>query len=449
MCALTANITTVHNEIQWFAEVAVARGAISFGQDTAQQPVHTIAPPDITGDTSLYANTIRQYRMGFEERFILALALIPHLRPEMLDMLFLKNPATDRVYTELGGQKAAVHSGYLPTGETAVFLLAGNDLQHRIRLMELFEDEHFFFRHNILRLQSAPQNEPRLSGLLTISAEYLALLTTGKAFRPEYSGSFPAKRITTNLNWSDLVVGEDILDELDEIRIWLQHGSTLLNDWGFHGKVKPGFRVLFAGPPGTGKTLTASLLGKAVGMDVYRIDLSMVVSKYIGETEKNLAGIFDMAEHKHWILFFDEADALFGKRTNTSDAHDRHANQEVSYLLQRIEDFPGLVILATNFKSNIDEAFARRFQLSVNFQKPEYEQRLRLWQNAFSAPCELDAEVSLEKLAYEYELTGAAIMNVLRYSSLRALEKNTTIIRLPDIIRGIRKEMQKEGKNVF
>jgi SpoVK/Ycf46/Vps4 family AAA+-type ATPase len=184
-------------------------------------------------------------------------------------------------------------------------------------------------------------------------------------------------------------------------------------------------------------------------MDVYRIDLSMVVSKYIGETEKNLAGVFDMAENKHWILFFDEADALFGKRTNTSDAHDRHANQEVSYLLQRIEDFPGLVILATNFKSNIDEAFARRFQLTVNFQKPDYEQRLRLWKNAFTPPCELAAEVNLEKLAYEHELTGAAIMNVLRYCSLRALERNATLITLPDILLGIRKEMQKEGKNVF
>lgn len=449
MTNLTANIQTLHNEIQWFAEVAVARGAISFGQEPGQPAIDSITPPDLVNDASVYAGMVRQFQMGFDERFMLVLALIPHLRPEMLDMLFLKNPATDRVYTELGGQKATAHSGYLPTGETAVFLLAGNDLAKRLQLMELFDDLHFFYRHNILRLQSAPPNEPRLSGLLTISAEYLSLLTTGKAFRPEYSGSFPAKRITTALDWKDLVVAEEILDELDEIRIWLQHGATLLNDWGFEGKVKPGFRVLFSGPPGTGKTLTASLLGKTAGMDVYRIDLSMVVSKYIGETEKNLAGIFDMAENKHWILFFDEADALFGKRTNTSDAHDRHANQEVSYLLQRIEDFPGLVILATNFKSNIDEAFARRFQLSVNFQKPDYEQRLRLWKNAFTPPCELAPEVNLEKLAYEYELTGAAIMNVLRYSSLCALERNSRLILPEDIVKGIRKEMQKEGKNVF
>ena len=127
-------------------------------------------------------------------------------------------------------------------------------------------------------------------------------------------------------------------------------------------RVKPGYRALFHGPPGTGKTLTATLLGKHTGRPVFRIDLSRVVSKYIGETEKNLSRLFDKAEHKDWILFFDEADALFGKRTEIRDAHDKYANQEVAYLLQRIESYAGLVILATNQRGNIDEAFLRRFQ---------------------------------------------------------------------------------------
>ena len=125
--------------------------------------------------------------------------------------------------------------------------------------------------------------------------------------------------------------------------------------------------ILFSGAPGTGKKTLASLIGQQSGKEVYRIDLSMVVSKYIGETEKNLSKVFDAAEHKNWILFFDEADALFGKRTNVRDAHDKYANQEVAYLLQRIENYNGLVILATNMKSNIDEAFTRRFQTIINF----------------------------------------------------------------------------------
>ena len=132
--------------------------------------------------------------------------------------------------------------------------------------------------------------------------------------------------------------------------------------------------MLFHGPPGTGKTLTAGLLGKIAQKDVYRIDLSMVISKYIGETEKNLARLFDKAERKDWILFFDEADSLFGKRGQVKDAHDKYANQEVSYLLQRVEAYNGLVILASNFKNNIDEAFLRRFQSIIYFPLPAKEE---------------------------------------------------------------------------
>jgi SpoVK/Ycf46/Vps4 family AAA+-type ATPase len=337
----------------------------------------------------------------------------------------------------------------LPTGETAIFLLAGNDLQQRYHLLHLFDDIHFFHTQNILKLQPVTPGEPRLSGLLTPSAEYLTLLTTGGTFKPDFTASFPAKRLTTGMTWTDLVVDDEVMTELEEIKTWLQHGHTLLHEWGFGKKIKPGFRVLFSGPPGTGKTLTAALLGKWAGMDVYRIDLSMVVSKYIGETEKNLASVFDMAENRNWILFFDEADALFGKRTNVSDAHDRHANQEVSYLLQRIEDYNGLIVLATNFKNNVDEAFARRFQVMIDFKKPDEHQRLQLWENAFTPPCQLAPEISLPKLAADYAITGAAIMNIVRWCGLRALGRGTTEIILPDVKHAIRKEMHKEGKAVF
>ncbi|QJD98370.1 ATP-binding protein [Mucilaginibacter robiniae] len=443
-----ANANTATQELQWFSTVIAARGAISFNNDKAQPQVASILPPDVSQDASPYAAIIRQFNMGHAERFVLILALVPHLQPELLDILLMKNSATDHPFTQLGGQKGA-HGGYLPTGETAVFLLAGNDLQQRYQLLQLFDEEHFFHKHNFLQLQPVNAGEPRLAGLLTPSAEYLALLTTGKAFKPNFTANFPAKRLTTGMEWQDLVVSHHVMAELEELKTWLQHGPALLHDWGFAGKVKPGFRVLFSGPPGTGKTLTAALLGKWAGMDVYRIDLSMVVSKFIGETEKNLANVFDMAENKNWILFFDEADALFGKRTNVGDAHDRHANQEVSYLLQRIEDYNGLIVLATNFKNNVDEAFARRFQVMIDFQKPDEHQRLQLWKNAFTPPCQLAVDVSLPKLAAEYPITGASIMNVLRFCSLRALGRGNTEIILPDIKQAIRKEMHKEGKALF
>ena len=143
-----------------------------------------------------------------------------------------------------------------------------------------------------------------------------------------------------------------------------------MNDWGMAPKLRPGYRSLFYGPPGTGKTMTACLLGKSTGRDVYKVDLSLVVSKYIGETEKNLARVFDQAQHKGWILFFDEADALFGKRSETRDAHDRYANQEVSFLLQRIETFDGIAILASNQRENLDDAFTRRFESIIYFPMP-------------------------------------------------------------------------------
>jgi len=229
-----------------------------------------------------------------------------------------------------------------------------------------------------------------------------------------------------------------------EIKSWLEHESLIQEKWALNKFIKPGYRSLFFGPPGTGKTLTASLLGKSLAMPVYRIDLAMIISKYIGETEKNLAKVFDLAEHNNWILFFDEADALFGKRTLTQSSNDRYANQEVSYLLQRIEDFPGLTILASNFKDNLDEAFIRRFQSMIHFPMPGTAQRLKLWENAFKN-LQLAENIDLKNLAEKYEISGGEMINVLRYVAIRTAERPDHIVQLKDIIQGLRKEVQKKG----
>jgi SpoVK/Ycf46/Vps4 family AAA+-type ATPase len=192
--------------------------------------------------------------------------------------------------------------------------------------------------------------------------------------------------------------------------------------------------------------MTASLLGKSAGREVYKVDLSLVISKYIGETEKNLAKVFDQAQHKGWILFFDEADALFGKRSETKDAHDRYANQEVSFLLQRIEVFDGIAILASNRRENLDEAFTRRFESVIYFPLPRPEERLRLWRQGFSPKAELARQVDLERIANDHELSGGAIMNVIRYASVQALERGSTVIQLDEVVEGIRKEYAKDGK---
>ena len=192
--------------------------------------------------------------------------------------------------------------------------------------------------------------------------------------------------------------------------------------------------------------MTACLLGKSTGRDVYKIDLSLVISKYIGETEKNLAKVFDQAQHKGWILFFDEADALFGKRTETKDSHDRYANQEISFLLQRIETFDGIGILASNRREDLDEAFARRFESIIYFPMPRPEERLILWQQGFSPQARLDDSLDLEKIAREHTLSGGSIMNVIRYASLQALKEQSTLIDNEAVLQGIRQEYAKEGK---
>lgn len=216
-----------------------------------------------------------------------------------------------------------------------------------------------------------------------------------------------------------------------------------MEDWGLSRILKAGYRSLFYGPPSTGKTLAATLIGKKNNMDVYQVDLSMIVSKYIGETEKNLAKVFDLAENRNWILFFDEADALFGKRTSANTSNDRHANQEVAYLLQRIEDFPGTVILATNLRSNIDEAFSRRFQSVIYFPMPSKELRAELWRKMLPEEWIGENSEELVEVASESELSGGSITNVVRRCALNLVETKQRCLDKAVLVNALHKEKLK------
>jgi hypothetical protein len=443
---LQQNAYDLEQELAWFAQVLDTRFKLYFGQQAAHENVLAIPPPDFSHSNSPYARFIQHYEFSFAERLALILSLVPHIRPQLLDVFFTKNQKFDRRFSEFGGVQHGPESDFLPTGETLAFLVAGADLETRFALQELFTREHVFAKHNILRLTPPGADDSVMKAPLQLSEEYVGYFTTGQARRPDFGVNFPARYIETQLDWEDLVLHPGTHKQIDEIATWIRHGDTLMSDWGMAAKLRPGYRSLFYGPPGTGKTMTACLLGKSTDREVYKVDLSLVVSKYIGETEKNLAKVFDQAQHKGWILFFDEADALFGKRSETKDSHDRYANQEVSFLLQRIEVFDGIAILASNRRENLDEAFTRRFESIIYFPLPRPEERLRLWRQGFSPKAELARDLDLEKIAQDHALTGGSIMNIIRYASLQALERGSTVIRLDDVTQGIRKEYAKEGK---
>ena len=388
----------------------------------------------------------RQYQLSAEEIILLWIALTPHIKSDLFDEAIQQILKDSNDLPVLGGVRGKNFRGFIPTGETAIFLLAGENYQKRFQLQQLFESDHLFGKNRILWLEEVPPGEPVMSGKLVLSQEYVELFTAGRITRPHFSSSFPARLIQTELKWEDLVLSEEVMSQVKELEQWLIHSDILMNEWGMKSRLKKGYRVLFHGPPGTGKTLTANLLGNYTERDVYKIDLSMVVSKYIGETEKNLENLFARAEAKKWILFFDEADALFGKRTGVRDAHDKYANQEVSYLLQRMEDFDGLIVLASNMKNNIDDAFIRRFNAVIRFSLPSEEDRVMIWKKSFPRQIGFAGNSDIPELVKKYELSGGNIINIVQYACLKSLENSKNEISLNDVLNGIKREMHKEGK---
>ena len=431
-------------------------------------------------------NFILDHQLGEDQTActLLLIGLAPHILPNLFENAIHEKLEQAGDFPDIGGTRGKNFRGFLPTGQTALYVLAGRDWEAQLIIQQLFAADHLFAAKKILLLEEPPAGEPAMSGRIILSQDYVETFIYGKPAPPHFSMSFPARLITTELNWNDLVINDELRDQINDLLYWVRYNDRLMNEWGMKDRLVHGYRALFYGPPGTGKTFTAGLIAKEMKKDLYKIDLSMVVSKYIGETEKNLELLFARAEDKGWILFFDEADALFGKRTNVRDAHDKYANQEVSYLLQRMEDFNGLIILATNMKNNIDEAFIRRFSAILKFPLPNPDERSRIWNKAFpekrtfwKKPPPAEPEpIDIPETVKKYEFSGGSIMNAVHYASLKAVERRDVpangnearvtdtrerkslspidpctdnpnlSIYLSDTLDGIRRELIKEGK---
>ena len=393
-----------------------------------------------------FADFIATHALNENQQVMLAATLVTYTHPIFYFSLLSAYHANGD--NAIGGYNDHDTGTVYPTIQTLLLILYGNNYyQATAGITELLND--VLFKMGALEATPLPglliKSNP-LNHVVSIGEDFLQYFFTGEHGAPKFSAAFPAQKITTKLNWNDLVLDGVTLQQIKEITLWHKHRDMVLNQWNLNKMLNPGYKVLFYGPPGTGKTLTAAIMGQELGIDVFRIDLSMVVSKYIGETEKNLSTLFDRAMNKNWILFFDEADALFGSRTEVQNSHDRYANQEVSYLLQRVENYNGIIILASNLKGNMDKAFSRRFQSMIKFKIPDVEQRRRLWANSFSQATVLENDFSLQDLAKAYELAGGSIINVVQYASLKAAERGNNIILYNDVKAGVIRELSKEGK---
>lgn len=395
---------------------------------------------------SPYGDFIREHDLGTLERLALALSYGYTFRVRILNQVLdeMDNIITKQLILEAGIYQGVRFKSFIPTVNTLFFLLADEHYDSKIPVREILSSEHVFYAKNIFRFAAPPEDEPHLGDALFITDDWKDYLLDGRHTAPKFSSSFPARRITTKLNWEDLILREKTREGIQDIIDWMNLQHTLKEEYtGRHKSV--GYRALFFGPPGTGKTISAALIGKLTDTPVYRVDISMIVDKYIGETETHLSNLLDKAESKGWILFFDEGDALFGKRVdNVQSSSDSHGNQVVSYLLQRIETYDGILLVATNHKINMDSAYMRRFDGQVQFQLQEAEERFLLWHKMLPHSCSYADDVDIVAIAANGVYSAAVIGNIVYYATIQAAKVQSKIITKAMLYKAINREDTKD-----
>ena len=439
--------------------------AISSGA-TGEIPGPGQIPPPELPPGSWYARFVAAHELDGAERLVFILALLPDISPETLDAFaaslksafaipvenagatpvgnaFASSPAS-----RLGGVYGKQHRGFIPTVQTALLLLAGSNLFYNQAARQLFHPQGKLLARNILFLGPRLAGEPLGSAPLFVEPDAASYVTTGFMRPPDFNENFPARLLHTRLEWPDLILPFGVRRELEFMEDWLRHGHEVISRFRH---ARQGFKALFHGPPGTGKTLAVSLLGKKNDLPVYRVDISQTVSKYIGETEKALERLFSRAERLNWILFFDEADALFSKRGDARSANDRYANQNTAYLLQRLEDYAGMVVLASNLRDNLDPALSRRLDAVVYFPRPDRGERERIWEKTLAGQFRMPPGYNPADLA-AHDLSGGEIINIVRRLALLACKNGNfspDARTVAEVLEQVRPERTALGQSSF
>ena len=409
-------------EMEWLATVINAR----LLQHFEQKPDAPLVPAPVPPTESAWSSLLSEGDFAQPERLVLALALAPHLRPEILDVLFVQNQNLNRGFTEFGGLKGIAYGGFIPTGETAAFLVAGASLHKRLELMRILGPEHPFSRRNILNLAPPEKGEPALRGRLAISDEWLKRLCGSTAVKPNLSSEFPAALCTTPLGFEQLVVDAHIQDQLQFLLSWNQRNEEWMHTVAGLAQHKRGLVALLHGPAGVGKTFSATLLGKQSRADVYKVDLRHMGGGDTAQVQSGLARLFDMATARRWILLFENSDVLLENTSSATQA------SNVACLRHHLKGFAGLALLESRRPLDAESAHMDPVDMAIKFEWPDYGQRLQLWR-AHLPEDRAGGYIRMEDLAQCFKFTGAQIADVVYRASLKAAQRHDPLVYASDL----------------
>lgn len=432
------NIACISGELDWIAQRIVN---LNNNDLSEYMPLPPLKPG------TAYEKLVTEHGLVESDRVMLNLALASLIKPAILAPFALLFKTADRK-ARFGGVIKEQTSCFFPTVRTALYLLSNDDEEMLIYYLSHFTGRHKLFTSNVLRIEPLKDHNANfLDQELHFNEQFLPAILRGDPPSLDGDSGFPARRGKRTHTMKDVILDQTTITELEKLR---RFARNMKNLWQLpnSSRYRQNFIGIFSGDPGTGKSHTAEAIGNELNLPVYKVNFAQLVSKYIGETEKNLERVFDRFSGQPSILFFDEAESIFSKRTEVKDSHDKHSNNEQSFLLQKIEEYNGIVILATNVQNlsqYFDKAFQRRIRQIVTFNFPEYTERIRLWENALSDPFKFE-EGLVDSLAKNYQFSGGGIYNIISEGIIEALDRNTEIISFEMLEQAMMDEFKKTGR---